>query len=131
MLAPDFRDRFSLFLRMACCQASTTTSDGSPGFCRNLSFVKQLGPGTAIAAIDARSERSRERVMAPPSWLKLFEQIGRLPPSTRHVVIVLPSPLHYPKVLSLSLCGCASLHLANLQAASMLSSMLHMTTTLD
>ncbi len=66
--------------------------------CRNLSYIKQLGPETAVVAIDARSERTRERVLDTPSWLEVFHRVGGLPRSMRHVIVMLPPPLHYPSV---------------------------------
>lgn len=66
--------------------------------CRNLSYMKQLGPETAVVAIDARSERTRERVLDTPSWMEVFHRVGGLPRSIRHVIVMLPPPLHYPSV---------------------------------
>lgn len=64
----------------------------------SLSFVRELGPGMAVAAMDGRSERSRERVATPPTWAAVGESISRLPRGVKHCVVVLPTPPHWPKV---------------------------------
>ncbi len=55
-----------------------------------------------MAAVDCRSERSRECIAEPPTWAALFEKIGALPASMRHLVLLLPTPPHWPKARAAS-----------------------------
>ncbi len=63
----------------------------------NYSFFKVIG-STTFMAMDTRSERNAEHVMAPGSFTKLLEE--NLPkyitPSTKHLFILSGTPIIYP-----------------------------------
>ncbi|PNY24518.1 Uncharacterized protein TCAP_05543 [Tolypocladium capitatum] len=61
-------------------------------------FVKFLGPAVVVAGPDCRSERTRARVMAGPTYQGIFPKIAMLPPSVQHVVWMISVPLVYPRL---------------------------------
>lgn len=90
--------RLKLWQACLCGKPAQLLITGVRLVCSNLSYFKQLGPATVVIAVDVRSERSREVVLEPPSWAELFHRAGGLPRGVKHAVVMLPPPLHYPRV---------------------------------
>lgn len=63
-----------------------------------LHTLSMLGSSTAILAPDTRSERSLTQIVPAADWDVIFQRINDLPPSVRHLIMVMPVPLVYPHV---------------------------------
>lgn len=61
-------------------------------------WVGCLGTSTAVLVMDTRTERSREFVVRPASWVMIQQQLAALPSSIKHVVVVATVPFIYPKI---------------------------------
>ncbi len=61
-------------------------------------FVKYLGPAMVVVGPDVRSERTRNQVMAGPTYQGLFPKVACLPPSVQHCVWMIGVPLLYPRL---------------------------------
>ncbi|KAL2016411.1 hypothetical protein VTK56DRAFT_3532 [Thermocarpiscus australiensis] len=61
-------------------------------------FVKYLGPAVVAVGPDCRSERTRTRVMAGPTYQGLFPKVATLPPSVQHCIWMISVPVVYPRL---------------------------------
>jgi hypothetical protein len=61
-------------------------------------FVKYLGPAIVVVGPDLRSERTKSRVMAGPTYQGLFPKVALLPPSVQHCIWMLSVPPIYPRL---------------------------------
>ncbi|KAF9899970.1 hypothetical protein BX616_002756 [Lobosporangium transversale] len=74
-------------------QAGLLTSKSGKGW----SCISHFGKNTLVVLPDTRSERSKEMILSDETYYLMEEEIkARLLPTTKHLVIVLGTPLVYP-----------------------------------
>ncbi|KAJ2853209.1 hypothetical protein GGI22_004956, partial [Coemansia erecta] len=89
---------------------------GNHGYC----WLKQFGPYTAALGPDTRYERTLHQIIDPPTYDMIFEQLERMSPSVRHLVVFLGVPIVYPRLtyIEKTLSGMKSLGLTKLSFIS-------------
>lgn len=79
--------------RQTTRQAGLTTSASGKGW----NCVTHFGKRTLVVLPDTRSERTKEMILSEDTYRMLNEQIrSNLLPTTRHLIVVLGTPLVYP-----------------------------------
>ncbi|KAJ2396956.1 hypothetical protein GGI23_003712 [Coemansia sp. RSA 2559] len=89
---------------------------GNHGYC----WFKQFGPYTAALGPDTRYERTLHQIIDPPTYDMIFEQLEKMSPSVRHLVVFLGVPIIYPRLtyIEKTLSGMKSLGLTKLSFIS-------------
>eukprot|EP00892_Ulva_mutabilis_P002362 jgi/Ulvmu1/12126/UM084_0053.1 len=70
------------------------TAPGDAGF----SWMTQLGPRFAVAALDTRSSRTRSRIVPEKLLAALTHRVAHLPHRVEHLLFVSAVPIEYPEV---------------------------------
>ncbi|KAJ1794160.1 hypothetical protein LPJ59_004590 [Coemansia sp. RSA 2399] len=89
---------------------------GNHGYC----WLKQFGPYTAALGPDTRYERTLHQIVEPRTYDMIFEQLDKMSPSVRHLVVFLGVPIVYPRLtyIEKTLSGMKSLGLTKLSFIS-------------
>lgn len=61
-------------------------------------FIKYLGPAVVVVGPDCRSERTRQQILAGPTYQGLFPKVATLPTSVQHCIWMISVPLVYPRL---------------------------------
>lgn len=61
-------------------------------------FVKYLGPECVVVGPDTRAERQQRSIVGEATHKEIFRRLEALPPSIKHVVIMLAVPIVYPRL---------------------------------
>ena len=76
------------------------------------SWLIEMGPEFAVAAIDTRGERTRERIVPADRITEALERVNQLPESVKHLLWISAVPVAYPEVsvveTGLECCACLS-----------------------
>ena len=62
------------------------------------SWITQLGPSFAVAALDTRIKRSRAQIVPDDMIVELTARVRALPASVEHLVLISAVPVAYPEV---------------------------------
>eukprot|EP00834_Sanchytrium_tribonematis_P004908 NODE_267_length_11298_cov_1.167872.p3 type:complete len:477 gc:universal NODE_267_length_11298_cov_1.167872:5335-3905(-) len=62
------------------------------------SFIRHLGDKQAVLLVDTRKERSKDQVVSPTSYRKIYDALDRLPVHVDHLFVLLPVPIVYPRL---------------------------------
>ncbi|KAJ3299828.1 hypothetical protein HK104_006762 [Borealophlyctis nickersoniae] len=65
---------------------------------RAFSWLHTLGPSVAILGVDTRTERSKHCIVSPASYEAMFASLQSLPPSVKHLNVLLGVPIVYPRI---------------------------------
>ncbi|KAK7205388.1 hypothetical protein BZA70DRAFT_155625 [Myxozyma melibiosi] len=61
-------------------------------------FLKYLGPECVILGPDTRAERHQKSIIGEQTHQELFRRLEALPPTIKHVVVMLAVPIVYPRL---------------------------------
>ena len=62
------------------------------------SIIVQIGTEAALCLLDARGERTTDRILSQSSWNDIFDSLNALPNTVQHLVMVTGVPIIYPRM---------------------------------
>ncbi|KAI9592723.1 hypothetical protein BDF19DRAFT_450721 [Syncephalis fuscata] len=61
-------------------------------------YLSLMGPRTALLVPDGRCERTEQTIISSETYDAIFSRLSNMPPSIRHLIVVLGVPIVYPRL---------------------------------
>jgi hypothetical protein len=88
----------NMHLSLRCCLCRVVRGSGEMQDDTGLSWMTQLGPKMAVAALDTRSSRTRERIVPEKLVETMLNRARNLPSTVQHLLFVSAVPVQYAEL---------------------------------